>query len=92
MDLYVAQFIIAGIILLIGVGFASACMNFSAWYVLTSAVVSALCSYRGLENAHVARVADNRSRMTHATPGAGIADASSSLYIADQPRPRSSPP
>lgn len=46
--LYLAQFIIAGVILLLGVGFASAGMDFPTWYVVTSAVASALWSYLGL--------------------------------------------
>lgn len=49
--LYLAQFIIAGVILLIGVGFAAASMDFPTWYVVTSAVASALWSYLGLQAA-----------------------------------------
>ncbi len=47
-DTCTCEFIIAGVILLIGVGFAAAGMDLPTWYVVTFAVDSALWSYLGL--------------------------------------------
>lgn len=63
--LYLAQFIIAGVILLISVGFAAAGMDFPTWYVVTSAVASAAWSYLGLTaatNTPAARPQDQRGQ------------------------------
>lgn len=46
--LYLVQFIAAGLILLIGVGYGAAGVDLPTWYIVVSAVASGLWSYLGL--------------------------------------------
>lgn len=46
--LYLIQFVVAGLILLGGVGFAAAGADLPTWFTVTSTVTAALWSYLGL--------------------------------------------
>lgn len=45
---YLIQFVVAGAVLLIGVGYGAAAAELPTWYVVTAAVTSGLWSYLGL--------------------------------------------
>lgn len=45
---YYTQFVVAGLILLVGIGFSAAAATLPVWYVVTSAVTQGLWSYLGL--------------------------------------------
>lgn len=45
---YYTQFVVAGLILLVGIGFSAAEASLPVWYVVTSAVTQGLWSYLGL--------------------------------------------
>lgn len=49
--LYLVQFVVAGALLLIGVGFGAAQSALPTWYAVASAVASALWTYLGLQAA-----------------------------------------
>lgn len=46
--LYTAQYVVSGVMLLIGVGFAAAQTALPSWYAVISAVLSALWAYVGI--------------------------------------------
>lgn len=46
--LYLVQFIVSGVLLLIGVGFGAAGEALPTWYAVTTTVASALWTYLGL--------------------------------------------
>lgn len=46
--LYLIQFVVAGAVLLIGVGYAAAGAALPTWYAVVAAVTSGLWSYLGL--------------------------------------------
>ena len=45
---YYVQFVVAGLILLVGIGYAAAEAALPTWYVVTAAVTQGLWSYLGL--------------------------------------------
>lgn len=45
---YYTQFVVAGVLLLIGIGYGAANAAVPAWYVVTAAVTQGLWSYLGL--------------------------------------------
>lgn len=45
---YYTQFVVAGLILLIGIGYGAAEANLPTWYVVFAAVTQGLWSYLGL--------------------------------------------
>lgn len=45
---YYVQFVVAGLVLLVGVGFDAADAALPTWYIVTAAVTSGLWSYLGL--------------------------------------------
>lgn len=45
---YYVQFVVAGLVLLTGIGYAAADAALPVWYVVTAAVTSGLWSYLGL--------------------------------------------
>ena len=45
---YYVQFVVAGIVLLIGIGYAAADTALPTWYAVVAAVTSGLWSYLGL--------------------------------------------
>jgi hypothetical protein len=49
--LYLVQFVVAGVLLLIGVGFGAAQHALPSWYAVSSAVASALWTYLGIQAA-----------------------------------------
>lgn len=57
---YYVQFVVAGLVLLIGVGYAAAETGLPTWYVVTAAVTSGLWSYLGLTAAANTPVARRR--------------------------------
>ena len=45
---YYTQFVVAGLVLLVGIGYGAAEAALPVWYVVTSAVTQGLWSYLGL--------------------------------------------
>jgi hypothetical protein len=45
---YYTQFVVAGLVLLVGIGYGAAAASVPAWYVVTAAVTQGLWSYLGL--------------------------------------------
>lgn len=50
--LYTLQFIVSGILLLLGIGYGAAGNELPQWYAVTSAVAAALWSYLGITAAN----------------------------------------